>query len=304
MVQFLERKQLSERAMGKSGRVDRENRILYHVKIAGFNSKNGRRYTREAFEKARDKYENCPIFDGHESSRDSVEAIIGYIKNVRLEADGLYADAHLNPAHPLTDRVVKHAERSPGILGFSHEVVGDSRIDRADGTEVIESIDEVAGVALVCSPATTSGVFEARNNYAASPINRVCEMLVDSAIHRVQHYMDWLKTTNRVLATGPASDCLEKLHGIAADLAITHTSAAALQYLADAGLALSLIGPDVVAALPPDQRADAADCFRMLVQLGGKDPVQWGCAESVDRYAPAFREAAARAAKRLAEGGK
>ena len=58
--------------------------IIYGVKLLGFESPRGIRFTRAALADAAKLYENI-----------EVEENVGVLRNVRVGKDGLYADLHL-----------------------------------------------------------------------------------------------------------------------------------------------------------------------------------------------------------------
>jgi hypothetical protein len=96
---------------------------------------------------------------------------IGILCNVQLRGeDGLYADFHFNPRHPLVEQLLWDAEHAPSNVGFSHNV---EAVVRQDKTEmVVEEIVSVRSVDLVADPATTAGLFEsvAAGDCVVSPV--------------------------------------------------------------------------------------------------------------------------------------
>ncbi|MBP3695017.1 MAG: hypothetical protein J6J31_11375 [Thermoguttaceae bacterium] len=149
-----------------SARLDRENAILHGVKILGFVSLNGRRYTEEALERAKVLYENAKVNVNHpkhspQAPRDYQDRI-GNIRNVCFRKnEGLYADFHFNPRHPLAEQLMWDAEHAPENVGFSHNILART-IPQKDGTLLVEEISLVRSVDLVADPATTQGLFESQ----------------------------------------------------------------------------------------------------------------------------------------------
>ena len=148
-----------------STHLDREHGILSGVKILGLVSLNARRYDPQALRRARKLYENAKVNVNH--PKDSPQAPrdyqdrIGSIRNVQFrEMDGLYADFHFNPRHPLAGQLMWDAEHSPENVGFSHNILARTRAQK-DGTLLVEEITAVRSVDLVADPATTNGLFEA-----------------------------------------------------------------------------------------------------------------------------------------------
>ena len=149
-----------------SSRLDRENAVLHGVKILGFVSLNGRRYTVEALERACALYENAKVNVNHprhspQAPRDYQDRI-GNIRNVRFQKnEGLYADFHFNPRHPLAEQLMWDAEHAPENVGFSHNIAAKTATQK-DGSLLVEEILLVRSVDLVADPATTHGLFESQ----------------------------------------------------------------------------------------------------------------------------------------------
>lgn len=153
------------------GEVDHDNATIKRVKVLGFESTNGRRYSRESVKAAAHLYENAAVYCNHpidpatgkpKSNRSrTVEDRLGKLVNVRLENDGLYADLQLLKTHPMTERVLEAAERMPDAYGLSHAADVDYSIGQSGVMEISE-ITAVRSVDLVCEPGTVSGLFESK----------------------------------------------------------------------------------------------------------------------------------------------
>lgn len=157
---------------GSTLRVDREAGVIRDVKIVGFTSVNGRRYTREALAAALPLYEGIKVNvnhpEPHQASRPrSYQDRIGKLQNVRLAEDGLRGDLQYNPKHPLAEQLAWDAEHSPESVGLSHNVLGVTK--RREGQEFVEAIRRVNSVDLVADPATTKGLFEGREPQSPKP---------------------------------------------------------------------------------------------------------------------------------------
>jgi hypothetical protein len=140
--------------------VDRENHIVHGVKVLGFTSANGRIYDFAAVKEAIQKYEKAPVNKDHNMEEPSFSDRLGWLENVTLEKDGLYADFHYNPHAEGIESFLWFAEHNGlGDVGFSHLVSGKYSVD-PDGTERITRIDKVKSVDLVANPATTKTIFE------------------------------------------------------------------------------------------------------------------------------------------------
>jgi len=171
------RVRLAEALASVRGRVDRQEGVVRGVKVLGLtspNGKGGRRYLREALVKAaRDGlYEGAKVKINHHrkagglaSAERDVEDTFGWLSNVRVEADGLYADLNvLNPRSELAESVFTAAEKAPHLFGLSHHADGD--VSETPEGEVVREILEVYSVDLVDSPATVGGLFESRRKGA------------------------------------------------------------------------------------------------------------------------------------------
>ncbi|MCH8922640.1 MAG: hypothetical protein IIA67_05775, partial [Planctomycetes bacterium] len=143
--------------------VDREAGVLKGVKILGLQSRNGRSYLPEALSSAAVLYEGAKVNVNHPKGnplapRDYQDRI-GLIRNVTFRSgEGLFADFHFNPKHPLSEQLVWDAEHAPENVGFSHNV--QARTRRQGEKLIVESISKVQSVDLVSDPATTRGLFE------------------------------------------------------------------------------------------------------------------------------------------------
>ena len=114
--------------------VDRENHIVHGVKVLGFTSANGRIYDFAAVKEAIQKYEKAPVNKDHNMEEPSFSDRLGWLENVTLQKDGLYADFHYNPHAEGIESFLWFAEHNGlGDVGFSHLVSGKYSVD-PDGT--------------------------------------------------------------------------------------------------------------------------------------------------------------------------
>lgn len=142
--------------------VDRQQGVIRGVKILGLTSRNGRSYLPEALREAAALYEDAKVNvnhpQGNPASPRDYQDRIGTLRGVACRAEGLFADFHFNPKHPLAEQLLWDAEHSPNSVGFSHNVL--ARCGRRGGETVVEAITSVQSVDLVADPATTRGLFE------------------------------------------------------------------------------------------------------------------------------------------------
>ena len=145
--------------------VDREQHVIRGVKVLGSISANGRVYTAEAMTKALPLYEGATVFLDHVSDprqNRSVRDDFGTIVNVRLKEDAIFGDLAYNPHHPNANQLLHWAENNNRKVGLSHSVEG--RHTAKNGKQFVEEIYKVHSVDLVRNPATTSGLFESKEN--------------------------------------------------------------------------------------------------------------------------------------------
>jgi len=184
--------QILEHAGPGSGpiKVDKARGILYGVKILGTQSKNGRRYPVGTLKKAIPLYENAKVNIDHPDAKSiqprSYTDRLGSICNVHLRGEeGLYADFHFNPRHPLVEQLLWDAEHSPSNVGFSHNI---DAVTRQEGGEtLVEEILAVKSVDLVADPATTKGLFESVDIVGESTGITVTSPLEDFEIIRIEN---------------------------------------------------------------------------------------------------------------------
>lgn len=154
-------------------RVDRDQGIIYRVKVVGRESPNthemrnvdGTIYTQEALENALPLYEGLKVNLNHPSRKDphqdrDSEDGLGKLVNCRIEDGEMYADLHILTSHPFAPRLFEAAEKMPDMFGLSHNASGRGEVK--DGKFLIREIPSVRSVDLVRDPATTHGLFESR----------------------------------------------------------------------------------------------------------------------------------------------
>jgi hypothetical protein len=163
---------------GQAMRVDRAAGVIRGVKILGLSSRNGRTYRPGALREASALYEGAKVNVNHPKGSPAAprdyQDRLGSVRGVTWrEAEGLFADLHFNPRHPLAEQLSWDAEHAPENVGFSHNVL--ARTSRAQGETVVEAILSVQSVDLVADPATTRGLYEvadasARNSGVERPL--------------------------------------------------------------------------------------------------------------------------------------
>jgi len=143
-------------------RVDAEAGVVFGVKVLGFKSSNGRRYTESAVQRAIGMYEGAKVnIDHPEGANDRPRSYgdrFGRLANIRQAEDGLYGDLKYNPKHRLAEQFAWDAMNASDNLGLSHNVM--ARTSKSGGQVVVEEIVKVNSVDLVADPATTRGLFE------------------------------------------------------------------------------------------------------------------------------------------------
>jgi len=157
---------------GLAMRVDRQGGVVRGVKILGLHSRNGRTYLPDALAKAVPLYEGAKVNVNHPKGNPAgprdYQDRIGTIRGVAVRPDeGLFADFHFNPKHPLAEQLAWDAEHAPENVGFSHNV--QARTSRQGDATIVEEILRVQSVDLVADPATTRGLFEHNADNPAPP---------------------------------------------------------------------------------------------------------------------------------------
>ena len=153
---------------GGTLKVDRTLGRIKDVKILGFKSLNGRRYTPEAVKSAAKLYEGAMVNidhpEGKPTGQRSAYDRFGKLVNIRyVEGEGLFGDLEYLTKHPMALRVAEAAERMPELYGMSHNAEGEGE-DDDEGIFVVNRITEVRHVDLVADPATTKSLSESRRS--------------------------------------------------------------------------------------------------------------------------------------------
>lgn len=156
------------RFSGGTLKVDRTLGRIKDVKILGFKSLNGRRYTPEAVKSAAKLYEGAMVNidhpEGKPTGQRSAYDRFGKLVNIRyVEGEGLFGDLEYLTKHPMALRVAEAAERMPELYGMSHNAEGEGE-DDDEGIFVVNRITEVRHVDLVADPATTKSLSESRRS--------------------------------------------------------------------------------------------------------------------------------------------
>lgn len=157
--------------------LDRQAGVIRGVKVLGLQSRNGRTYLPEALAAAVALYEGAKVNvdhpKGHPAAPRDYRDRLGIIRAVRATAEGIFADFHYNPKHPLAEQLAWDAEHAPENLGFSHNV--EARASHRHGQTVVDTITHVHSVDLVADPATTRGLFEHQQHPGDPPMEITLE---------------------------------------------------------------------------------------------------------------------------------
>ena len=142
-------------------KVDAEKGLIKDVKVLGRVSNNKRRYTDGALKGSVKIYEGMKVNVNHGQApgqRRDLEDLIGVLRNVNVQEDGVFGDLQFNPKHRFADQLVWNAVNDPANIGFSHDAT--CRHSREGGVVVIHEILDVKSCDIVGQPATTCGLFE------------------------------------------------------------------------------------------------------------------------------------------------
>lgn len=163
-------------------RVDRDQGVIYGVKIAGRQSINrhhvegasGTDYTEQAYRDALPLYEGSHVYSGH-PPRDPAtgkplrqdrppEASLGKIFEAHLQGGEVYGNLRLLKSHPMYERVMEAAENESlsDCFALSHNAWGKGEVK--NGRYVISKI-EVHSVDLVAEGGTNRSLFESRDQH-------------------------------------------------------------------------------------------------------------------------------------------
>jgi|GEM_PF-1182228 len=141
--------------------IDREQRLVRNVALAGLQSRNGYRYTELALQSGVSLYEQRPVFLDHGDQKQrpldrSTRDLVGTILNPRYAQGRIHGDIHVLETES-GDMFLKLVESNTPGVGMSHVVLA----RRSDDGKSVEQIVEVVSVDVVINPATTSTFREA-----------------------------------------------------------------------------------------------------------------------------------------------
>ncbi len=149
-------------------KIDKENGIIFNVKVLGEESKNGYAYPRTLRESLSNSLEGMKVNINHTKKANPgkdvpLEARFGQLKNIVCDDDGTYADLHYLRTHPMAATIVESAERMPEVLGLSIFGKGSDKGKRnKNGKLIIESCI-LNSVDLVADPGTVNSLFESED---------------------------------------------------------------------------------------------------------------------------------------------
>lgn len=148
---------LNERtSFERSADINRDSGVVPGVKLLGAVSRNGRRYSESALQKASALYEGAPVYLNHVSpgSQRDVRDLGGEIRNARyVEGKGLFGDLHYLKGDSAGEKIATLAEGNLRNVGMSHDA--DGSVKRVGRENVVEEITAVNSVDVVHNPATT-----------------------------------------------------------------------------------------------------------------------------------------------------
>jgi len=163
---------------GKTHEVDRATGVIRRVKMLGRSSPNkhgrkdcdGTEYSDTALESAAKLMEGRKAYIDHPANRNakaerSLRDLAGVYSNCTVEPDGVYGDLQGPPQSANFQLVADWAEHHPTAFGLSQNAFGTGRMKGRK--QIIESIDKVRSIDIVCDPATTRGLYESRENAMA-----------------------------------------------------------------------------------------------------------------------------------------
>ena len=140
--------------------IDRAERVVRNVALAGQFSRNGYEYDSSALEEAVSLYEGKPVFLDHayphaRRGERSARDLIGSIENVSYRDERVRGDIRVLDTES-GRTFLALAESAVDVVGMSHVVLAERTPDR----KRVVRIHEVLSVDVVVSPATTAGLSE------------------------------------------------------------------------------------------------------------------------------------------------
>lgn len=170
--------------------VDELQHVIRGVRILGADSRNGRSYSESAMAQAARLYEGTRLNFNHTDKRDAgkerpFEDWVGELRNVRFvpSEKAVFGDAHILASDPRTPKLYEAVRRFPRSFGLSHVAQG---VEKRHGkNRVVESIEAVASVDIVTSPATNAGLFESTEDdetmaRKTKPVTRTLREIVEA----------------------------------------------------------------------------------------------------------------------------
>lgn len=148
--------------------VDRKQRIVRNIALAGLESANGYRYSEEALNDALPLYENKPVFLDHarNTSRPferSTRDLVGSVINPRFTDGRLRGDIQTLETEAGRTFIALAESNSPAV-GMSHVVLARRNADNT----IVEKIEQVVSVDAVAFPATSATFREQRHDDSES----------------------------------------------------------------------------------------------------------------------------------------
>lgn len=179
-------------------RVQRAQRLVTNVALAGASSKNGYRYSESALREGARLYERKPVFLDHAPDRRrpqerSARDLVGSIVHPRFEAGRIRGDIQVLDTEAGQTFLSLVESDAPGV-GMSHVVLAERGGDGA----TVERIHDVISVDAVVGPATTTTFREAVDDAAAAVVDGGPHR--DEALERLQGRLQELIVERDALA--------------------------------------------------------------------------------------------------------
>jgi len=156
-------------------RVDRDQAVIYGVKLVGLVSLNGRKYLPEALRKGASLYEGAPVNINHSSEDESVPSSydrFGQVHNPHyVEGQGIFGDIHYLKSHPMAERLTEAAEKMPDIFNMSHVI--EAGTTRDGDLIIVHEILEVRSIDVVTDGATTKSLTESRMKLPPAKLRKI-----------------------------------------------------------------------------------------------------------------------------------
>ena len=214
---------------------------------------------------------------------DSAGAIVGYLRNFRIEGDAVRADLTLLKSSPHRDYVLEIASTIPDTFGLS---ISFSGADEKIGDHVFARCTEIYSADIVSEPAANpSGLFQAGDTQPTSPLQMTPEEIQAAIAAALAPLTEKIAALEAATAVDTAADATEMSEADKAKVQIA-AKEAALSVLRE--FSASLPAPVKFSAPAVEPTAESFESIVRALKAGGtkhNDAVRKTQAEKPELYA-------------------